>query len=131
MVADVIGGVAAACSEHGLALLGGETAEMPGFYGDGEYDLAGFIVGLVDRKKILDGSAIRAGDVLIGLPASGLHTNGFSLARKVLFDDLRLRPEEELELCGCSVAEELLKVHRCYLEPIQPLGQVGHPPRTG
>lgn len=121
VVADVIGGVAAACGEHGLALLGGETAEMPGFYGEGEYDLAGFIVGVVDRRKIIDGAAVRAGDVLIGLPASGLHTNGYSLARRVFFDDLKLRPEEELELCGCSVVEELLKVHRCYLEPIQPL----------
>ncbi len=96
VVADVIGGVATACSEHGMALLGGETAEMPGFYDDGEYDLAGFIVGIVDRKKIIDGSAVKAGDVLVGLPSTGLHTNGYSLARKVFFETLELKLGEAI-----------------------------------
>ncbi len=120
-VADVIGGVAAACSDHNVALLGGETAEMPGFYSDGEYDLAGFIVGLVDRTRILDGSAVVEGDVLVGLPASGLHTNGYSLARKVFFEQLDLDSDTVVQELGRSVAEELLAVHRCYLEPVWPL----------
>ncbi len=118
---EVVGGLADACREHGVALLGGETAEMPGFYGEGEYDLAGFIVGVVDRRKVLDGSRIQAGDVLVGLPSSGLHTNGYSLARKIFFDVLKLGPEDRVEELGCTVGEELLKVHRCYLEPIRPL----------
>ena len=105
VVADVIGGVAAACGEHGLALLGGETAEMPGFYGDGEYDLAGFIVGLVDRRRIVDGTAAKAGDVLIGLPATGLHTNGYSLARKVFFEQLELGPDDMVKQLGRTVCE--------------------------
>ena len=121
VVADVIGGVAAACLEHGVALLGGETAEMPGFYGDGEYDLAGFIVGLVDRRKILDGTAVRDGDVLVGLPSTGLHTNGYSLARKVFFEQLGLAPDDSVPELGRTVADELLAVHRCYLGPLQPL----------
>jgi phosphoribosylformylglycinamidine cyclo-ligase len=125
VVADVIGGVAAACGEHGLALLGGETAEMPGFYGDGEYDLAGFIVGLVDRRRIVDGSAVKAGDVLVGLPSSGLHTNGYSLARKVFFDQLELGPGDTVKELGRTVADELLAVHRCYLEPVWPLMEQG------
>jgi phosphoribosylformylglycinamidine cyclo-ligase len=117
----VIGGVAAACGEHGLALLGGETAELPGFYGDGEYDLAGFIVGLVDRRRIIDGSAARAGDVLVGLPSSGLHTNGYSLARKVFFEQLELGPADSVKELGRTVADELLAIHRCYLAPVWPL----------
>ena len=125
VVVDVIGGVAAACGENGLALLGGETAEMPGFYGDGEYDLAGFIIGLVDRRRIIDGLAVRDGDVLIGLPSSGLHTNGYSLARKVFFDQLRLKPGDKVPELGRTVADELLAVHRCYLEPVWPLVEEG------
>ena len=121
VVTDVIGGVATACGEHGLALLGGETAEMPGFYGNGEYDLAGFIVGVVDRKRIVDGSAVGHGDVLVGLPSSGLHTNGYSLARRVFFDQLALNAQDMVEELGRTVADELLEVHRCYLEPVQPL----------
>ena len=85
----VIGGIADACKQNGCALIGGETAEMPGFYPDGEYDLAGFIVGVVDRDKIITGKAVQAGDVLVGLPSTGLHTNGYSLARKLF---LRRRP---------------------------------------
>jgi len=121
VVTDVIGGVAAACSEHEMALLGGETAEMPGFYGDGEYDLAGFIVGVVDRKRILDGSAVRGGDVLVGIPSTGLHTNGYSLARKVFFEELELCAADEVGELGCTVADELLKVHRCYHGPLRSL----------
>ena len=125
VVADVISGVAAACSELEMALLGGETAEMPGFYGDGEYDLAGFIVGIVDRKKIIDGSAVKAGDVLVGLPSTGLHTNGYSLARKVFFDLLELEAGDTVPELGMTVAEELLAVHRCYLRPVWPLLEGG------
>jgi phosphoribosylformylglycinamidine cyclo-ligase len=120
-VAEVIGGVAAACSELGVALLGGETAEMPGFYGEGEYDLAGFILGVVERKRILDGSRVRAGDVLVGLPSSGLHTNGYSLAREVFFTQLGLDPNDTVPGLGRSVADELLEVHRCYLPAVWPL----------
>src|SRR5712692_2513391 len=83
---QIVSGLAEACRENGCALIGGETAEMPGFYAQGEYDLAGFIVGEAERSKILDGRAIRAGDVLLGLPSTGLHTNGYSLARKLLFE---------------------------------------------
>jgi len=125
VVADVIGGVATACSEAGVALLGGETAEMPGFYGDGDYDLAGFIVGVVDRKAILDGSKVKKGDVLVGLPSNGLHTNGYSLARKILLDDPGFSPEDVIPELGCSVGEELLKIHRCYLNPVLPLVEQG------
>jgi len=121
VAAEVIGGVAAACREHEVALLGGETAEMPGFYADGEYDLAGFIVGVVERKRILDGSAVREGDVLVGLPSAGLHTNGYSLARKVLFEQLGLGVDDRIEELGCTVGEELLKIHRCYLKAVWPL----------
>jgi phosphoribosylformylglycinamidine cyclo-ligase len=125
VVADVIGGVASACADAGIALLGGETAEMPGFYGDGEYDLAGFIVGVVDRKAILDGSKISTGDVLVGLPSTGLHTNGYSLARKVLLDDPGFGPDHVLPEIGCSIGDELLKVHRCYAGPVWPLLESG------
>ncbi len=125
VVADVIGGVAVACSEAGVALLGGETAEMPGFYGDGDYDLAGFIVGVVDRKAILDGSSVRKGDVLVGLPSTGLHTNGYSLARKVLLDDPGFGPDDVIPELGCSVGEELLKIHRCYFKEVWPLLEKG------
>jgi phosphoribosylformylglycinamidine cyclo-ligase len=111
---QVISGVARACRYNGCALIGGETAEMPGLYQPGEYDLAGFIVGAVERKGMLDGSAIRSGDVLIGLPSTGLHTNGYSMARKLLFDVARLRLDRQL-------ADELLKVHRSYLRPLRAL----------
>ena len=92
MVADVVAGLATGCAENGCALLGGETAEMPGFYADGEYDVAGFVVGLVDRVRLVDGSGIRPGDRLIGLPSTGLHTNGYSLARHIIFETLGLTP---------------------------------------
>jgi phosphoribosylformylglycinamidine cyclo-ligase len=125
VMARIVEGVATGCREAGCALLGGETAEMPGFYGDGEYDIAGFIVGLVDRERILDGSRIEVGDVLIGLPSSGLHTNGFSLARKVFFERCALAIDSPVaDLDGATVAELLLAEHRSYLPALRdPLGQ--------
>ncbi|MCD4751003.1 MAG: phosphoribosylformylglycinamidine cyclo-ligase [Thermoanaerobaculales bacterium] len=121
VVAEVIGGVATACAAQNVALLGGETAEMPGFYSSGEYDLAGFIVGIADRRRILDGATVRKGDILVGLPADGLHTNGYSLARQIFFDTRGFSWDSHVEELDCSVADELLKVHRCYLEPVWPL----------
>jgi len=121
VVTDVIGGVAAGCGAHGVALLGGETAEMPGFYADGDYDLAGFIVGVVERKRIVDPTAVRDGDLLVGLPSTGLHTNGYSLARRVLLEQLGYAPDDAVPELGRSVADELLEVHRCYLGPVLPL----------
>src|SRR5688572_300926 len=91
VVQQVVDGIAAACRDNGCALLGGETAEMPGFYNDGEYDLAGFIVGVVDRERLISGRHILVGDVLVGVPSSGLHTNGYSLARRIVFDRLKLQ----------------------------------------
>jgi phosphoribosylformylglycinamidine cyclo-ligase len=125
VAAAVIGGVATACRQAGVALLGGETAEMPGFYGDGEYDLAGFIVGVVDRSRILDGSAVEEGDILVGLPSTGLHTNGYSLARHVVFESLKLQWNDRLPEVGRRVADELLAIHRCYLQPLWPLVDSG------
>ena len=114
-IASVVEGLARGCSEAGCALIGGETAEMPGFYTDGEYDVAGFIVGVVDREKIIDGSQIEPGDMLIGLPSVGLHTNGYSLARKLLFEVAGYEPDTKVDELGCSAAQELLKPHRSYL----------------
>jgi phosphoribosylformylglycinamidine cyclo-ligase len=119
VLAAVVEGVARGCRESGCALLGGETAEMPGFYGDGEYDVAGFIVGIVDRDRILDGSRVVAGDLLIGLPAAGLHTNGFSLARKVFFELDGLDVDDTVEGLDATVGELLLAEHRCYLRQLQ------------
>lgn len=120
VVEQIISGVAAACRANNCALIGGETAEMPGFYRVGEYDLAGFIVGLVDRREIIDGRAIAHGDVLVGLPSAGLHTNGYTLARHVVFDQLKLNPERFVEELGSSVADALLAPHRSYLSVLQP-----------
>src|SRR6516162_9476802 len=114
---SVVEGVARACKEAGCALIGGETAEMPGFYADGEYDVAGFIVGIVDRSRILDGKSIRHEDLLIGLPSVGLHTNGYSLARKLFFEIAKLTPDSRLEGLDGTVGEELLKPHINY-EPV-------------
>jgi len=116
----VIGGVARGCKGNGCALLGGETAEMPGFYADGEYDLAGFVVGLVDRARIIDGRDIRPGDVVIGLPSTGLHTNGYSLARRILFEQLDFNVDSEVKELGCTVGEELLRPHCSYLKTVRP-----------
>jgi len=117
VVVSVVEGVAHACKDAGIALLGGETAEMPGFYADGDYDLAGFIVGVVDRSKVLDGKSIRHGDVLIGLPSAGLHTNGYSLARKLFFEVAGLKPDSRVEELGMTVGEALLQPHLNY-EPV-------------
>ena len=118
---SIVSGMASACRANGCALLGGETAEMPGFYGDGEYDLAGFIVGIVDRPALLTGSEIAEGDVLIGLPSSGLHTNGYSLARHIVFDTLQLEVDSYVRELGCTVGEALLEPHRSYLPAVRPL----------
>jgi phosphoribosylformylglycinamidine cyclo-ligase len=118
---QVVSGVARGCRENGCALIGGETAEMPGFYADGEYDIAGFIVGVVERAKIVDGRAIVPGDVLIGLPSAGLHTNGYSLARHVLFDTAGLAPDSFVPDLGTTVGEALLAPHRSYLKALTPL----------
>ena len=121
IAADVVAGLATACRENGCALLGGETAEMPGFYADGEYDLAGFIVGLVDRGRVLDGAGIQPGDRVIGLPSSGLHTNGYSLARHIVFDRLHLSVEARPEGLDGSLGDVLLQPHRSYLSVVQPV----------
>jgi phosphoribosylformylglycinamidine cyclo-ligase len=118
---QIVNGVARACRENGCALLGGETAEMPGFYDDGEYDVAGFIVGIVPRARLIDGSGIQAGDVLIGLPSSGLHTNGYSLARKIVFETAGLRVDEIWPGDSRTVGDVLLETHRSYLPAIRPL----------
>ena len=118
---SVVGGMAMACRDNGCALLGGETAEMPGFYADGEYDLAGFIVGAVEREKIVNGRAITVGDVLVGVPSSGLHTNGYSLARRIVFDQLRLDVDSHVAELGCTVGDALLEPHRSYLAQLRPL----------
>ncbi|MEM9802582.1 MAG: phosphoribosylformylglycinamidine cyclo-ligase [Planctomycetota bacterium] len=126
VVADLIRGCAEACEENGLALLGGETAEMPGLYGDGDFDLVGFIVGSVARDRVLDGSRVQPGQTLLGLRSSGLHTNGYSLARKVVFDRLGLDVgDRPTELGGTSVGEALLAPHRSYLRPLWPLLEEG------
>ena len=122
---QVIAGVARACRENGCALIGGETAEMPGFYQDGEYDIAGFIVGLVDRPAIIDGRTIAPGDVLIGLPSAGLHTNGYSLARRIFFDVLGLRADAVVPDLGQTVGDALLAPHRSYLPSLMPLVRAG------
>src|SRR6058998_3420770 len=118
---QVISGVARACRENGCALIGGETAEMPGFYADGEYDIAGFVVGVVERSEVIDGGTIGAGDVLIGLPSSGLHTNGYSLARRVFFDVVGWKPETFIDELGTTVGDALLAPHKSYLSIVRPL----------
>jgi phosphoribosylformylglycinamidine cyclo-ligase len=118
---QVVSGMAFGCRENGCALLGGETAEMPGFYADGEYDLAGFIVGLVDRSRLIDGRSIVPGDIVVGIPSAGLHTNGYSLARQVLFEGQKLQPDTVVPELGVSVADALLAPHRSYLRVVSPL----------
>jgi phosphoribosylformylglycinamidine cyclo-ligase len=111
---QLLRGFARACRSAGCALLGGETAQMPGMYRKGEYDLAGCIVGVVDRTKIIDGSKVKPNDVILGLASNGLHTNGYSLARKILFEKMRLKPSSPLPASTMTVGEELLRVHRNY-----------------
>jgi phosphoribosylformylglycinamidine cyclo-ligase len=119
---SLVEGVAMACRENGCALLGGETAEMPGFYQQGDYELVGFVVGMVDRRHLLDGTRVRPGDVLLGLPSSGLHTNGYSLARRIFFDQLGLAIDQPVPGLDPrrSVGDWLLAVHRSYLPVLRP-----------
>ena len=114
---QLIRGLSRACRAAGCALIGGETAQMPGMYRKGEYDLAGCMVGVVDRAKIIDGSKIKPGDVILGLASNGLHTNGYSLARKILFEKMRLKPSSKIDNLPSTIGEELLRVHKNY-EPL-------------
>jgi len=118
ILASVVEGLSIACKKNGCVLLGGETAEMPGFYNEGEYDLAGFIVGVVDREKIIDGRSLKEGDVLLGLASNGLHTNGYSLARKLLIEEAGYRVDSYVEQLGETLGEALLKVHLSYLDTL-------------
>lgn len=121
VTAAVVEGFARACRENGCVLLGGETAEMPSMYKDGEYDLAGFIVGVVDRAKVIDGKRIAPGDVVLGIPSNGLQTNGYSLARKLLFEIGGYTPDTFLDELGTTVGEVLLATHQSFLPQIRPL----------
>jgi phosphoribosylformylglycinamidine cyclo-ligase len=122
---SIVGGMAAACRENGCALLGGETAEMPGFYAEGEYDLAGFIVGAADRERLITGRGISVGDLLIGIPSSGLHTNGYSLARRIIFEHLGLTVDSQVAALGRTIGEALLEPHRSYLPLVRPMLESG------
>jgi phosphoribosylformylglycinamidine cyclo-ligase len=118
---QIVEGLATACRANGCALLGGETAEMPGFYADGEYDVAGFIVGVVARRHLIDGKTIAPGDVLVGIPSSGLHTNGYSLARRIAFETAGLAADAVVPELGRPIGAALLAPHRSYLPVITPL----------
>lgn len=118
---DIVRGFAIGCKENGCSLIGGETAQMPGFYQKGEYDVSGTIVGVVDKANMIDGSGIQPGDQIIGIESNGLHTNGYSLARKVLFDTMGLTPRRRVKELGCSAGQEMLKVHRSYGPLVQKL----------
>src|SRR3954465_12369458 len=118
---EIIKGFTKACAENRCALIGGETAQMPGFYKEGEYDVSGTIVGVVEKSKMLDGKNIRPRDVVIGLASSGLHTNGYSLARQILFDQMKIKPSSRLPGMRSSIGEELLKVHVSYGPLVQQL----------
>jgi phosphoribosylformylglycinamidine cyclo-ligase len=120
-VASIVEGITNGCRENGCVLLGGETAEMPGFYADGEYDIAGFIVGIVDREKIIDGRTIAPGDVLLGLPSVGLHTNGYSLARKLFHEVAECAPGVYLGVLNATVGAALLRPHASYLHALEGL----------
>ncbi|MBV9852229.1 MAG: phosphoribosylformylglycinamidine cyclo-ligase [Armatimonadetes bacterium] len=129
VAADVVKGLAGGCRAVGCALLGGETAEMPGLYAPGEYDLAGCIVGIAERSRIVDGAGVTSGDVVIGLASDGLHTNGYALARQVLLEDARLPLDAPLsELGGVTLADALLWPHRCYAPAILPLLDISPTP---
>jgi phosphoribosylformylglycinamidine cyclo-ligase len=120
-ITGIIEGITTGCRDNGCVLLGGETAEMPGFYADGEYDVAGFIVGVVDRAKIIDGKTIEPGDVVLSLPSAGLHTNGYSLARKLFFETLGYQPETFVDELGQTAGDALLQTHLSYLSELGPL----------
>jgi phosphoribosylformylglycinamidine cyclo-ligase len=115
---DVLKGIAEGCKQAGCSLIGGETAEMPSFYEDGEYDVAGFVVGVVDMEKVIDGSSITFGDKIIGIGSSGIHSNGFSLVRKVFFDSLKMKPDDYVDELGCTVGEELIKPTKIYVKTV-------------
>ncbi len=118
VVEQIVSGMARGCRNANCALIGGETAEMPDFYQSGEYDISGSIVGMIDAENIIDGSKIRKGNVLIGLPSNGLHTNGYSLVRKIFFELNHFKVDDYIEQLGCTLGEELLRVHRSYREAI-------------
>lgn len=119
IIESIASGLVRACKDAGCALIGGETAEMPGLYTGGDYELVGFIVGKVDLSGLISGSSVKKGDALIGLASSGLHTNGYSLARKVLFEGCGYKIDTYVDELGCTVGEELLQIHRCYLNPVK------------
>ncbi|HKR61774.1 MAG TPA: phosphoribosylformylglycinamidine cyclo-ligase [Pyrinomonadaceae bacterium] len=121
VVTAIVSGITNGCTENGCVLLGGETAEMPGFYADGEYDVAGFIVGVVDRAKVIDGKTVKAGDEVLALPSVGLHTNGYSLARKLLLDVAGFDVNTRLDSVGQTVGEALLQPHLSYLKTLEGL----------
>lgn len=121
VTASVVEGMARACKENGCVLLGGETAEMPDFYPPGEYDLAGFIVGVVDKSKVIDGSSIEPGDVVLGIPSNGLQTNGYSLARKLFFEVGGYKADSYIDELGSTVGEALLATHQSFLKPLEGL----------
>lgn len=125
VTASVVEGIARACKENGCVLLGGETAEMPDFYLPGEYDLAGFIVGLVDKSKVIDGKTIKPGDVVLGIPSNGLQTNGYSLARKLFFEVGNYKVDTFVEELGTTVGEALLAAHSSFLPQLEPLLDTG------
>lgn len=125
VTASVVEGMARACRENGCVLLGGETAEMPSMYADGEYDLAGFIVGVVDKPKVIDGKSITPGDVVLGIPSTGLQTNGYSLARKLFFEVGGYTPDSYIDELGSTVGEALLATHASFLRPLESLLDTG------
>ena len=116
--AEVVAGIAEGCHQAGCSLVGGETAEMPGFYEAGEYDLAGFCVGVVDRPKVVDGSRIKEGDCIVGIPSTGVHSNGYSLVRKIVFDKMKLSVNDRIDELGLTVAQEFLKPTRIYVKEV-------------
>jgi len=124
-VASIVSGILNGCVENEFVLLGGETAEMPGFYQANEYDVAGFIVGIVENSKIVDGKNIANGDLIIGLPSTGLHTNGYSLARHIIFEELKLTVDSKVDGLTNTIGEELLEVHKSYLKPVSKLVETG------
>ena len=125
VIEQVVSGIATACRENGCALIGGETAQMPGFYADGEYDLAGTIIGAVSREKLVTGAGIEPGDVLLGLPSTGLHTNGYSLARKLFFEVAGYRAKQRIPALKAQAGAALMATHRSYLKPMQALTKAG------